>query len=671
MQRRCWLASALLVCAHALDGAEAIRPVAGGIRLFDGTSLNGFSTWLVDTQREDPRGVFSVTNGLLRISGEGLGYLATRSSHRDYHLIAEYRWGQRNWAWGDRVGKARDSGIFLHSFGPDGNSHDGKGAFKAAIECNVFQGATGDFLLIRGHDEKGGLLAPSLTVETAPDADAEGWSTWQPGGASRAMRAWGRVNWRDKSSQWQDQTDFRGARDVESPGQEWTRLECICRGDTISILVNGTLVNRATRVFPDEGPILLQCEGSEIHFRRLELLPLTEDWPAWRGPRGDGTSLEAGVPLHWGEASNVVWQVPLSGTGHASPIVVGDRIFLAGAQRETGRRILTCLDRETGRDLWTREVIRSPLEGKHRLNSFASSTPACDGERVYTAFLDQSEMVVTAYDLEGRRVWQVRPGAFSSMHGFCSSPVLFENLVIVNGDHDGDSYLVALDRSTGQTVWKTPRPNKTRSYCVPTLFHLDGATQMVLSGDKSVAAYNPQDGSRLWYRDGPTEQFVASVVYNRRADLLLVTGGYPDKHILALRHDGRGTLGEDQIVWRTTKGVSYVPSPIAVGAYFLVVSDGGFASCFGAKDGRLLWQERLGGGHSASLVTAEGRVYFLSDDGRMTVVRPGPTFEVLARNHLPDQFSASPAISRGRLYLRGETTLYCIWDAQEDRATEE
>lgn len=385
-----------------------------------------------------------------------------------------------------------------------------------------------------------------------------------------------------------------------------------------------------------------------------------ENWPSWRGPRGDGASRETNVPFRWSDTENVLWKAPIPGVGHASPIVWEDRIFTVTADLERKTRELLCLDRSTGKLLWREVVVESPLELKHALNSFASSTPATDGRLVYAAFLDQDSMVVAAYDFQGARQWLVRPGVFHSMHGFCSSPVLFEDKVIVNGDHDGDSYLVALDRSTGRTLWKTPRPNKTRSYCVPTILELSGRTQMILSGDKSVASYDPRDGKRHWYMDGPTEQFVASIVYNPKADLLMVSGGYPDLHILGLRHDGRDTLGDEHIRWRTTKGVSYVPSPISEGDYFLIVSDGGIATCFEAATGKILWQERLEGGHHASLVSAEGRVFFLGDNGQTTVVKPGPTFNVVAQNKLGDRFFASPAISSGRIYLRGEQTLYCV-----------
>jgi len=388
-----------------------------------------------------------------------------------------------------------------------------------------------------------------------------------------------------------------------------------------------------------------------------------ENWPVWRGPRGDGTSAEAKVPTQWSATENILWRTALPENGHASPIVWEDRLFTIAADTDSDERELVCLDARNGRVLWQRTVFKSPLERKHRLNSWASSTPATDGELVYVAFLDEDEMVVAAYDFAGERRWQVRPGGFASKHGFCSSPILWRDKVIVNGDHDGDSYIVALSRQTGGTIWKTPRPNKTRSYCVPLLRRLDGRNQMVLSGDQSVASYDPDTGKLHWYLNGPTEQFVASLVYDDAAKLLFMTGGFPEHHVMGIRPDGRGTIGEERIVWHHERAswTSYVPSPIAANGCFLLVSDSGYACCFDAESGKLNWQEKVGS-HHASIVSAGGLVYLLSDRGEARVIRPGAEYDLVAENKLNDKFFASPAISGGRIFLRGEKAVYCIGD---------
>jgi hypothetical protein len=413
---------------------------------------------------------------------------------------------------------------------------------------------------------------------------------------------------------------------------------------------------------------LLPCAAWVCFEMREAAAVDAENWPGWRGPRGDGTSLETDVPTRWNGATreNVAWKVTIPGKGHASPIVWGNRIFLVTCVEDEQDRALICVDRATGKPLWSTSVLKSPLEQKHTLNSYASSTPATDGKLVYVTFLEGTkpgeaagaQMAVAAYDFAGQRQWLVRPGPFSSMHGYCSCPVLFEDKVIVNGDHDGNAYLVALDRASGRTVWTTPRENKTRSYSTPIIRQIDGRCQMILCGSKSVASYDPNDGSRHWIIDGPTEQFVASMVYN--GDLLFMTAGFPDHHMLAIRPDGRGNVTDTHVVWRTTEACSYVPSPIAVGDYFLVVSDDGIASCFEAATGRRTWRKRIGPHYSASLVSAGGLAYFLSDEGIATLVKPGETFEEVATNELGEACYASPAISPGRIYLRGEKHLFAI-----------
>ena len=299
-----------------------------------------------------------------------------------------------------------------------------------------------------------------------------------------------------------------------------------------------------------------------------------EDWPGWRGPRGDGTSYAMALPIRWTGEENVAWKVPVPGSGHASPISWEDHIFTVTALEETGARDLICFQRTDGQLRWQTTVLTAPLEGKHPLNSYASSTPATDGERVYVAFLDGENMLVAAYDFDGHNLWSARPGPFHSKHGFCSNPVLFEGLVIVNGDHDGDSFVVALDRETGREVWKIERENRTRSYSTPLIRQLAGRTQMLLSGNQCVASYDPRTGERHWIIDGPTEQFVASIVDHH--GLLFMTCGFPEHHMLCIRPDGYGNVTDTHVVWRTTRGASYVPSPIAAEGYFLVVSDGEF-----------------------------------------------------------------------------------------------
>jgi hypothetical protein len=263
--------SAWLVVAHTFSAYGGALTPAETVRLFNGTNLAGLYTWLKEAKRQDPKGIFTSTNGMIRLL-PSLGYLATERAYQDYELHLQFKWGSAVSSW--RKGKARDSGVFLHATGPDGNSHDGNGAFMAAIECNLFQGATGDFLLIRGNDADGKLIAPRITAFVSEQRDADGWPWCRSSGRTQTIERWGRLNWINKSPQWQDQLDFRGEHDVERPYGEWNHLRCVCAGATIRVELNGQLVNMARDVSPRAGKILLQSEGSEIFFRQFELRPL-------------------------------------------------------------------------------------------------------------------------------------------------------------------------------------------------------------------------------------------------------------------------------------------------------------------------------------------------------------------------------------------------------------
>ena len=383
-----------------------------------------------------------------------------------------------------------------------------------------------------------------------------------------------------------------------------------------------------------------------------------ENWPGFRGPRGDGSSSEKGVPITWSATENVAWKVAIPGRGHSSPVVWGDRVFVASAVQETAERLLLCLDRKSGKTLWQRAVLKSPMEPIHPLNSHASSTPLTDGERVYVSFLDRDKMYLAAYDFQGNRVWETRPGPFSSKHGYSSSPILYKDSIIVNGDHDGDGFLVALNRKTGAEKWKIARPNNTRSYCTPIIRQIAGEPHMMLTGSKCTASYNPENGALQWMMDGPTEQFVAAPVYNGK--LLFITAGYPELHILAIRPDVKGKVADEAIAWRTRRGAGYVPSPVLSGPYFLNVADGGFLGCWLADTGEQLWNERTVGHTTSSPVVVEDRVYVQADRGVTTVVRPGKAFEKLAENDLGEETFASPAVSQGQLFIRGVEHLFAI-----------
>jgi len=411
-----------------------------------------------------------------------------------------------------------------------------------------------------------------------------------------------------------------------------------------------------------------------------------EDWPAWRGPRLDGSSLETNLPIKWSNTENVAWKASIPGIGHSSPIISGDRVFLTTCLTKDQKRMLLCLDRKDGKLLWEREVAFSSLEPRHKLNSHSSSTPATDGKLVYVTFLRLRpktdtdpppalprvkspvkpdlipEIVVSAYDFEGKKAWEKVPGRFYSTHGFCSSPILHKDKVIINADQDALAYIVALDKATGEEKWRINRPSTMRSYCVPLIVEAAGKTQMVLTGNLGIHSYNPDDGSPIWNIKGPTEQYVASLVYGD--GLFFMTAGFPDYHNLTIRPDGKGDITKTHIVWHESKtkaiNASYVPSPIAVGKFFYMISDKGYLSCFHAKTGERTFMEKLGKHHSASPVLADGHVYLSDDEGITYVLKANGKFDVVARNALNDECYASPAISGGQVYVRTLNYLYCI-----------
>ncbi len=300
-----------LAVAMAADPNEPIVP-RKAIELFNGTDLSGWTTWLVDTKREDPRGVYSVRDGMIRMSGDGFGYLGTDRAYKDYRLVVELKWGTQNFR--TRKGMARDSGIFLHSVGPDGGSYDcgwgsrqrntgsdiSNGAYKAAIECQVMEGCFGDVLLIHGRYADGRHVPVQVTVPVAERRVAGDYAKYQydPEAAEQTLSG-GAIAWIDREKVWKDVPGFRGRNDVESPHGKWTRVECVCAGGRITVSVNGKRVNEAREVFPAAGRILLQCEGSEIFFRKIELHPITGNVGMKGPPRivALGDSITNGVGL--------------------------------------------------------------------------------------------------------------------------------------------------------------------------------------------------------------------------------------------------------------------------------------------------------------------------------------------------------------------------------------
>ena len=384
-----------------------------------------------------------------------------------------------------------------------------------------------------------------------------------------------------------------------------------------------------------------------------------ESWPGWRGPRGDGTCLEQNVPTDW-DPAGALWKTELPGQGHASAIVWGDRVCTVTALPATQERVLLCLDRASGKILWQQTVVQGPLEKLHKENSHASGTPATDGARVYVTFRVGDDIVAAAHDLaSGKQLWLVRPGTHAGEWGFSNEPVLFQDKVILDGDSKGDSFLVALNRANGETLWRVKRTNQGISYSAPLIRELAGRMQLIQCGDRCVASFDPETGRQLWLVDGPSQEFVATPVHSEKAGLIFISSSWPKQVLLAIRPDGSGDVTGTHVVWRDSKGAPYVPSLIVAGDYLLSINNAGVAFCYEAATGEVLWQEKLGR-HHASPVLVNGLVFFVSDTGQVNVIKPGAKFERIGQYELGESCYASPAISNGQVFLRGFQHLFCF-----------
>ena len=385
------------------------------------------------------------------------------------------------------------------------------------------------------------------------------------------------------------------------------------------------------------------------------------DWPAWRGPTRDGLAASGqNPPVFWSEAEGVLWKTAIPGRGHGSPTVVGDRIYLATADRVKQSQSVLCLDRHTGKIVWQTEVHSGQADpGKHANSSAASSTVAYDGERVLINFLNGGAVQTTALDLNGQVLWQRKICDYVTHQGFASSPVVHASLVLVSADHKGGGVIVGLDRKTGRVVWSESRP-KLPNYTTPAVVQTGGRTQMILAGCNLLTSLDPWTGKKLWEVNGSTEECVGSVVTD--GVRVFAGGGYPKNHVAAMMADGSGT-----VAWQNNTRV-YVPSMIAKAGHLYAVLDSGVAVCWNSDTGEELWKERLGGDFFASPVMVDDRIYASNVGGKTFVFEATPrSFKILAQNQLGDEAYASPVICGGRIYLRvakrGESRqefLYCI-----------
>ena len=384
-----------------------------------------------------------------------------------------------------------------------------------------------------------------------------------------------------------------------------------------------------------------------------------QNWPGWRGPNGDGTSMETNLPVQWDSITNVVWKVPVPGIGYSSPIVFNDKLLITTALPNTREKVLLCYDAKSGKLLWKETVVKSPFERKHDNNSHASGTPVTDGKTIFVSFLDGKDIVVAAYDFAGKQLWQKRPGTFSSPHGYSCSPVLFEDKVIINGSSQGDPFVAALSKTDGRVIWSVAHEKPSHSFSTPIIRKIAGKTQMIFCGNKEIASLNPADGSKYWFVSGPSEDFCSSPVYNEKTGLVLVSSAWPQRILVAIKPDGQGDVSKSHIAWQSREGACYVPSPVCIENLLFTTMTTGKLHCIDAATGNIQWAESMGPQYSSPVI-AGGLIYMPKDDGVITVIKPGPKYEYIAKNALGEKMFASPAISNGKIYLRGFQHLYCI-----------
>jgi outer membrane protein assembly factor BamB len=383
-----------------------------------------------------------------------------------------------------------------------------------------------------------------------------------------------------------------------------------------------------------------------------------QDWPELRGPGGQGHSADRGVPVEWSESRNIAWKTAVPGQGWSSPVVSGGRIWLTTAVEDKGLSLRAlAFDAATGREVVNVEVFRTRSPGAvHPKNSRASPSPIVDGDRVYVHFGAEGTAALTT---AGEVVWKER-FSYESQHGAGGSPVLHGDLLIINCDGSDSAFVVALDKRTGKARWKTSRRRPwDQAYTTPLVIRVGDRDEVVSVGAFRAAAYDPDTGKEIWrvsYGDGFSN--VPRPVYGN--GLVYIATGFFQPAILAVRPDGTGDVSKTHVAWTLQRGAPLTPSPLLVGDDLYVVTDAGIASCVDASTGAVRWQQRLNGTFSASPVFADGRIYFLAEDGVATVIAPGREFKRLASNALEGATLASMAVSAGAIYIRSATHLYRI-----------
>ena len=409
---------------------------------------------------------------------------------------------------------------------------------------------------------------------------------------------------------------------------------------------------------------------------------LLADWPEFRGPTGDGhasapgDTKALGLPLHWSETNNVKWKTAIPYRGWSAPVVMGGQVWVSTATEDGHDYFAIGLDAETGKILFNEKVFHSdnpePLGNGASMNSFATPSPLTEPGRVFVHF---GSLGTACLDTgTGKVLWKRDDLPCRHYRGASSSPISFENLLILTFDGADLQYHVALDKATGRTVWKTNRSvpwndenvpgpmakdgDLRKAHSTPLIVNVAGKTQMLSAGAKAAYGYDPKTGQELWR----VQYYDWSVAPRPLFDgkLAFIVTGLTKTEMLGIRTDGQGDVTDTHVAWRLKTHVGKYASPLLVDGLIYTAAAESFITCIDAAKGEVVWTERVEGKFAASPVYADGRLYFFSQDGTTTVLKPGRTFEVLATNKLADGFMASPAVSGKALFLRTRTNLYRI-----------
>jgi outer membrane protein assembly factor BamB len=381
------------------------------------------------------------------------------------------------------------------------------------------------------------------------------------------------------------------------------------------------------------------------------------DWPAWRGPTGDGVSTEKNLPVTWSKSQSVRWKAALQGAGVSAPVVVGERVFLtASTGRLNDQLHVYCYHRADGRLLWHTRLFGTAPTDLYGPGGMAVPTPTADAKHLYVLFGTGD---LACLDHAGRPVWMrslaAEYGPFRNRWGMGTSPVLAGNMLIVQVDHWSQSYLLGVDAKTGANRWKTDRTEGV-NWSSPLVLPGKDVPTVVVLGTEMARGYDPRTGKEQWSVAGLDFQCISTPVLH--GDLLLLTSNIGS---MAVRPNGsQGPLGKERVAWVNKRAKAFIPSALAYQGQLYVPADQGFAICLDAATGQQLWKERLGEQYHASPVAGDGKIYFASKEGIVRVLRAGPTFELLAANDMGETIIASPAIAGGDIFLRGEKHLFCI-----------